>query len=64
MDIDEGTGELEEIDESLWPSLGESIDSVLDGTYLTIHTVLEINPRRTRSQADISMSKSLLITVQ
>ena len=64
LDIDEGTGELEEIDESLWPSLGESIDSVLDGTYLTIHTVLEINPRRTRSQADISMSKSLLITVQ
>ena len=58
------TGEVEEINQSLWPSLGETLDSILDVNYLSGRTVTEMEPRKTRSQADISSSKSLLLTVQ
>ena len=62
MEVD--TGEVEEINQSLWPSLGESLDSILDGSYVSAHTVTEMATRRTRSHADISASKSLLQTAQ
>ena len=47
MEVD--TGEVEEINQSLWPSLGESLDSILDGSYVSAHTVTEMATRRTRS---------------
>ena len=57
-------GELEEIDGSLWPSLSEKLESVLESTYVSAQTVLEVHPRRGRSAQDISACCSLLQTVE
>ena len=64
LTVDDVTGEVEEIDQSVWPTLGEKIESVLDGTYVSVKTVLDVQPRRGRTAADISVSKSLAQTVQ
>ena len=64
LTLDEQTGEFEEIDESLWPKLGQELDSVLEGRYVSVQTVLEVAPRRGRSASDISANQSLLQTVE
>ena len=63
LTIDEETGEVEEIDESVWPKLGEKFESVLDGTYVSVKTVLDVRPKRGRSAEDISASLSITQTV-
>ena len=62
--MDEDTGEVEEINQSLWPKLGDKLESVLEDSYVKAHTALDVERRRRRSAANIPGSIDVLVTVQ
>ena len=42
---DEVTGEMTEINQQLWENIGDKLDFVLSGDYLSVQTSLEIGTR-------------------
>ena len=64
LEVDEDTGEVEEINQSLWHKLGDKLESVLEDSYVKAQTVLDVGRRRGRSAADIPGSLDVLVTVQ
>ena len=64
VSVNEDTGELSEIDQSLWPKLGESIDAVMDERYVSVQTTLNPGRRMEGSKDDIPLSNSLLLTAE
>ena len=58
------TGEMMDINMQTWPNLGEKIDFVLNGEYVSVQTSLALGRRKGRSGTDISPSSSLLTTVE
>ena len=64
LTVNDETGEVQEIDESLWPQLGQKLDAILEGRYVSVQTVLEAGPRRGRSSDDIAACKTLMQTVE
>ena len=40
LSMNEESGELEEIDQSLWPKLGENVDAVLEDRFVSVQTAL------------------------
>ena len=64
LGMEEESGELTEIDESLWPKLGSKLESVIEDEYVTAQTSLDVGRRRGRSRADIPASLDVLTTVE
>merc|ERR1712179_407887 len=58
------TGEMKDINMQTWPNLGEKIDFVLNGEYVSVQTSLALGRSKGRSDTDISPSSSLLTTVE
>ena len=65
LSMDGDTGEIEEIDQSVWESIGDKIDDIMDDKYVSAQTVLAApGARKGRSAKDIPFSQSVLITVE
>ena len=60
----EETEEVPEIDQTLWPKLGEMVDSVIDGSYVKAQTATDAGRRMGRSAKDLSASLDVLKTVE
>ena len=64
LKMNEETGEMSEIDQSLWPILGAKLDSVIDNEYVQAETALDFGRRRGRSAEDFSPNLDLLTTAE
>ena len=64
LSMNEESGELEEIDQSLWPKLGENVDAVLEDRFVSVQTALNPGKRMGRSKDDIPDSSSIMTTVE
>ena len=64
LKMNDETDEVSEIDESIWPRLGEKMELVLEGRYVSAQTILDAGNRRGRSSSDIPASLDILSTVQ
>ena len=66
ISVKEDIEEVHEVDQSLWPMLGEHIEDVMKDRYVSIQTVLTHRNRMGRSMDDIpaTESQSVLVTVE
>ena len=64
LSVSDDTGEVDEIDQLLWPNLGEHVNKIMDDEYVSVQTAMGQGRRMGRSKGDISASLSVLTSVE
>ena len=64
LSVNDETGEVDEVDQSLWPNLGKHLNKIMNDEYVSVQTAMGQGRRMGRSKGDISSSLSVLTSVE